>query len=138
MSKVYILQGLPASGKTTWAVDFIKKNSNAVRVNKDELRIMTFAGQWEREKEDFILEVRDFIIINALTSFKDVVVDDTNLKEKHINRISEVAKEYGSGVEILFFDTPLEECIKRNEEREAKVPEKVIRDMYENYIKERS
>lgn len=136
MSKVYILQGLPASGKTTWAVDFIKNNPNTVRVNKDELRATLFANQWAREKEDFVLEIRDFIIINALTSFKDVVVDDTNLKEKHINRISKIAKEYGSEVEILFFDTPLEECIKRNEGREAKVPEKVIRDMYENYIKE--
>ena len=35
--KLLLLKGLPASGKTTFAKELVRKDGNWVRVNKDDL-----------------------------------------------------------------------------------------------------
>ncbi|KKL23847.1 hypothetical protein LCGC14_2421320, partial [marine sediment metagenome] len=52
MKQVTILKGLPASGKTTWAIGQIIKNpGKCKRINKDDLREMFDCGQWSRDNE---------------------------------------------------------------------------------------
>ncbi len=38
MSKLIIMQGLPASGKSTRAEEILREDGNAVRINRDQLR----------------------------------------------------------------------------------------------------
>ena len=45
MLKIIITRGIPGSGKTTWAKDVVKENSNYIRINRDDLRIMLI-GKW--------------------------------------------------------------------------------------------
>lgn len=40
MNKVIILYGPPASGKSTWAKEFIKEKTQWIRVNRDDIRLM--------------------------------------------------------------------------------------------------
>lgn len=136
MPKITVLKGLPASGKSTWSKEQIKKNSNTKRVNKDDLRAMLDNSKWTPTNEKFILKIRDLIIKEALSSGNNVIVDDTNLHDKHIARIKELAKETNSKVEIndSFLKVGLEECIKRDLVRPNSVGEKVIRDMYKKFI----
>ena len=38
--EVIICRGIPASGKSTWAKQFINEHPNYIRVNKDDIRAM--------------------------------------------------------------------------------------------------
>lgn len=144
MQKVLILKGLIASGKTTYAKALLAGTisdenrlfRNWKRVNKDDLRTMLDDDSWNKNNETFIIEVRNDIISSALRSGYNVVVDDTNFNPNHEKTIRDIVKNYKNVfVEIKFFDTPLEECILRDSKRDKPVGEKVIRDMWEKYLK---
>ena len=133
MSKLLMLTGLPASGKSTYAKELAR--SGYVRTNKDELREMLNGGKWSRGNEKEVIKLRDYIISEALYAGKSVVVDDTNFAPVHQERLKELAKKYGATFETKFFDTPLEECIKRDAKRPNGVGKDVIMKMYNEYLK---
>lgn len=134
MKTIYLLKGLPASGKSTWAKDYITKHPQVKRVNKDDLRAMLDNSKWTKANEKFVLNVRDYIIEEALAGGYHIIVDDTNLHHKHEYKMKELAKKHKAKVEIKYFDTPLEECIKRDANRENSVGEQVITSMYDRFI----
>lgn len=134
MNKIIVLRGLPASGKSTWAKDYISRNPVTVRVNKDDLRATLHNSQWSEDNERLVLEIRNAIIIKSLINLRDVIVDDTNFAEKHITTIQKIAEEYGASFEVKDFDVPLEVCLDRNRKRDSSVPDKVIIDMYNKYV----
>lgn len=131
---VLILKGLPASGKSTYAKELIDKNLNYKRVNKDDLRAMLDNSKWSKSNEKFVLEIRNKIILQAIEEGKNIIVDDTNLAPKHEEEIRELVKGKAE-VEVKFFDIELEEAIKRDLKRPVSVGEKVIRNMYNQYLK---
>lgn len=136
MKKVILTKGLPASGKTTWALELIKDNPNQYkRINKDDLRSMLDGGKWSPDSEKFILKVRDSLVLLALESGKHVVIDDTNLHHKHEDQIRQLVKGKAE-VEIKdFTDIDIETCIKRDLLRPHSVGEKIIRGMYNQFLK---
>jgi predicted kinase len=138
MLKLIMLKGLPASGKTSWAKEFIlSQNANSwKRINKDELRRMMDIGRWSQGSEDMVLAVRDSMIKEAFRRGCHVIVDDTNYNPAHETRLRAIAKEYGTQFEIKEFLTPVDECIKRDSLRgDEKVGEKVIINMYDRYVR---
>lgn len=135
MKKVIILKGLPASGKSTWAKKQIDENPGMYkRVNKDDLRLMLDNSKWSKDNEKFVLKMRDTIILEALEEGKHVIVDDTNLHEKHEVRIRQITKGKAS-VEVKEFNEDPEVCIKRDLARANSVGQDVIMDMYNNFLK---
>jgi len=128
-----MLKGLPASGKTTHAKKLVEDGWK--RVNKDEMRDLFDNGKWSGKKEKFILKMRDFAVEEAIRDGYNVVVDDTNLAEKHKKRIATVCTKLnkeGVSCEFLeeFIDTPLDVCLQRDKEREKSVGADVILKMY--------
>jgi predicted kinase len=139
--KVIILKGLPASGKSTYAKDLVDRNPGQYkRINKDDLRAMLDNSYWSKGNEKFVLKARDWLIIEALKDGKSVLVDDTNLHPKHETIIKDLIKDYNRhnnsnvAVEIKFFAIDLEEAIKRDLKRLNSVGEKVIKEMYYEFI----
>ena len=136
MRKITILQGLPSSGKTTWAKEQVRMHPNVKRVNKDDLRVMIDGGKYSKLNEEFVLEVRDDLIFSAINFDYDVIVDDTNLHQKHIDHITEMVKYVeGAKLETKFFPVSVEEAINRDAKRDKPVGEKVIMDMYNTFLK---
>lgn len=137
MKTVYILKGLPGSGKSTWAREQIEKQPGAYkRINKDDLRSMLDNGKWSKKNEQLILRIRDRIILMALAEGKHVIVDDTNLHPKHEEHIRAlVAKESNVVVRVKFFDVDVNTCIERDLKRQQSVGSKVIIDMYNKWLK---
>lgn len=136
MSKrVIILKGLPASGKSTWAKEQVDKHPGRYkRLSKDDLRAMLDNGKWSRANEKFVLEVRNTLILLALQEGYHVLVDDTNLHPKHEQAIRDLVKGQAE-VEIKdFTDVPVETCIERDRSRPNYVGEKVIRQMYRDFL----
>jgi predicted kinase len=129
---VFITKGLPGSGKSTWAKQWSQQFK---RVSSDDLRAMLDNGKWTSGNEKYMLRVRDMLILQAIEEGKDVCVDATNLHPKHEVHTRALVGDKAE-VEIEdFTDVPLEECIKRDLQRPHPVGEKVIRDMYNKYLK---
>jgi predicted kinase len=135
--RVMILKGLPGCGKSTWAKTEQRRYPGKYkRINKDELRAMLDDGQHSKPNEAFVLKVRDLLITEALATGYSVISDDTNLHPKHETQIRELVK--GLGVEVAikdFTDVPVETCIERDLQREQSVGEKVIRQMYRQFLR---
>lgn len=142
MKKVIILQGLPASGKSTYAKTLVTENVGMYkRLNKDDLRAMLDGGHHTPANEKFVENVRDLMLIEALKEGKHVVIDDTNLADRPVERIKNVVQKYrldtGEQVEIEVktFEISPEEAIERDAKRgEASVGKKVIMRMYKQHI----
>lgn len=140
--KILILKGLPASGKSTFAKKLADEHGYKI-VNKDQLRLMLDNGKWSRGNEKFVLSVRNAIILEALDKGHNIVVDDTNLSPDHEADIRALVEKFVKmkwkevDIEVKMFDTPLLECIDRDRKRDgkAKVGEKVIREMYNRYLR---
>lgn len=132
MTTLYVLKGLPASGKTTLALQMVKEKG-VKRVNKDELRAMIDAGVYSQEAERFITDIRDAIIAGAANSGWDVVVDDTNMNPKHIEHFKEIAAGLFDNFEIIELKTDVEECVRRDAQRQKSIGEQAIRDMSDKY-----
>lgn len=141
--KIILTRGLPASGKSTWAIEYVKNsNGKAKRVNKDLLRDMIDAGIWSKTNEQQILAARDALVNTFLGMHVDtVIVDDTNFEDKHfaaMKGIADLFKTFADGeisVEYKdFLDVSLDECIDRDSKRIKPVGQKVIRDMHQRYI----
>ena len=148
MPTLIMTKGLPASGKTTWAKEQVRLSKGKTkRVNKDDLRAMVDAGEWSKQNEKFILDIRDKVVYDSLSKGFSIIVDDTNLDPKHEQSLRDIvavinASAWTPGGEPLikfeikdFTDVPLKECLKRDSERVNSVGEKVIRSMYNSFLK---
>lgn len=134
--KILILQDLPASGKSTFAKELMAKEPNKwKRINKDLLREMLDDSVWSKKNEETVLQIRDTLIVNFISVGFNVIIDDTNFSERHINKIKDIGIHLDINVEVKFFDTPLYECIERDANREKSVGKKVILKMYKQYLR---
>lgn len=134
--RIIMMKGLPASGKSTYARELVDKHQQQLkRINKDDLRAMV--DNWKRSKwnEKMIINFRNTFIREALVNNTSVIVDDTNFDPKHEKELRGLAEEFWAEFEVVFIDTPLDECIERDKNRPNPVWKKVIKDMYDRYLK---
>lgn len=135
MSKLIICRGLPASGKSTWAKQWVLEDpEHRVRINQDDIRLM-LGKYWVPSREKLVQEIQFDAILEALSRGFDVVIDNTNLNKKVLDGFDRLIKTF-ENYEIEykdFFDTPLSVCIERDKNRDLQVTEKVIRSFYNNY-----
>lgn len=105
-SQIFIFIGLQASGKTTFYENVLACHG-LVHINLDTLR--------RRHRETMEIKV-------CLDSRKSFVVDNTNPQITDRQRYISLARAYGYEVIGIFFQSRIEDCIKRNELRERRVP----------------
>jgi predicted kinase len=135
---IYFLIGLPASGKTTWAIaklEYLNLGGKvtAVRVNKDDIRESIGATDGTQEGQVVRQEIQ--LVTQALSAGLDVIIDDTNLNPVNENRFRLLSKKFGYEFKIhSFLHIPLETCIRRDRIRSHRVGESTIRGMFNKYI----
>jgi len=134
--ELVVTVGLPASGKTTWAVEFIKTHPEYVNVNRDDIRLMLQGrdryNKFSKWRENTVSEIARHSVIAALQNGKSVIVSDTNLNPDRNRAWKELAKDMGASYrEKLFTDVTVGELIQRDARREFPVGSKVIMGMYE-------
>ncbi|WP_420147622.1 AAA family ATPase [Spirosoma sp.] len=139
MRKVLILSGISGSGKSTFARQFCTEHPNWLRVNRDDLRRSLLSVSlsdyytWpERDRnrvETVVNELQETAILESLSRGWHVVIDNTNLKLSYINQFRRLLTGHFDRVEIQYvlIDTPIDECIRRDQERSDSVGEAVIR-----------
>lgn len=103
---------------------------------------MIDGGQYSKGNEKFVLEMRNKLIEHALMEGKHVIVDDTNLYQKHEDDIRALVDSYNKAtnsnvvVEVndSFLDVSVEECVKRDLKRDASVGAEVIIGMARKHL----
>ena len=143
--ELIILQGIPSSGKTTWAKNWVNEDSeHRVRFNRDDIRNM-LGKYWVPSRESLINAMYESFLNQAMLEGYDIVLDNMNLNQKTLAKIKETVEEFNKWISLspvdlhyniryqTFFDTPLEECIARDAKRENPIGEEVIRNTYNKY-----
>lgn len=129
MSKLIIMKGLPASGKSTKAEE-LTKQGNTVRINKDLLRTMLHFDKFNHNNEHATQVASLWLASGFLIDGKNVIIDDTNLNPKTVQSYIELAKSMDAKIEYMdFTDVDVDTCIERDNLREKKVGKHVIQRM---------
>ena len=135
MNKLIICRGIPASGKTFWAKQWVLEDpEHRVRINQDDIRLM-LGKYWVPSREELVQHIQKEALIEALERGYDIVIDNTNLNKKVLDFYRALVIDHGNhAIEFKdFFDTPLSVCIERDKNRDVQVSEKIIRNFYNNY-----
>jgi T4 RnlA family RNA ligase len=130
--KLILTKGLPASGKTTWAKEYIQKYPETANICKDDLRLQ-LGGTNKREKR--VIKVRDLLTEYYFGEGYSVIWSDTNLNPVHIRRATELAAKNQAKLVIQdFTHVELAECIRRDLVRPNSVGQQAIEQMYYDYL----
>lgn len=134
MITAIITQGLPASGKSTWSKAHISENQNWIRVNLDDLREEMFNSIFSAKNEKAVVKRQYELIQEAIDNGNNIVVDNTHLNPKSLNKLTSFFDERGVTYEIKFFEVEVGEAIRRDKGRPKPVGAMVIRRMYNSYL----
>lgn len=130
-------RGLPGSGKTSWALAQLAaaEPGQLARLNRDDLRQMLHnQAPHTPLTEQQVTLAQHAGIEQLLRAGVSVIVDDTNLRARHLRTLAELAWRCGAEFVVRDFDTPLEQCLRRDQQRPSPVGEAVIRGMHERYL----
>ncbi len=131
--KVVVLQGVPASGKSTYAKSL--DPNKWIRINRDDIRRM-MGGYMVSKRENIITEIESDMVKNALRDKWNVCIDDTNLNPKTINLWKEIAEAYNANIEFKEFLITMSEALERDKNREFPVGKKCIEGFFRKYYPE--
>lgn len=123
MSTLFMTLGLPGSGKSTWAKEYVNGHApgSVVRINKDDLRAMMFDAKRGKGTEAQVLAARDAMVVTALRAGLDVIVDDTNIRVVHEKKLRELAASYGAAFVVQdFTDVSVTTCLTRDAGRSGR------------------
>lgn len=129
MSKIIMMTGLPASGKSTRAEEIMIESGNTVRLNKDLIRKMLHFGKFTGKNEGMTNDAEKNLVKYFINEGKNVIIDDTNMGERYLERWSSLSIQMGASFEVISITTPLEECIIRDKNRDETVGKEVIINM---------
>lgn len=125
--------GIPASGKSTWAKQYVRDNADCVRICRDDFRAMLKnSTMLDRDGENLVTDLVETSIRKAVQNGLNVVVDQTNCNVRFLKKLIEFCRNL-SDVKFAVFPIPFEEAVKRNKGRENPVPEDVMRRMADGW-----
>lgn len=146
MGQMYILSGLPGSGKTTLlkelnlpegfviSSDQLRRNLYGTKLYREDGIDHEHLYGWNKPTAAIFDLVRIMCRERAkegLTTF----IDATTLSEGDRHDYAKIAKGCGMNVEVLIFDVPVPELIRRDNLRLAKVGARAIQSMSEEFVK---
>lgn len=137
MKKIYLLCGIPGSGKSTWVKNHLGDNS--IWISRDLIRFSMVSEEKEyfsKEKEVFKEFIRQINVAIRNNNIENIYIDATHINEASRHKtLDKIAIKDADELNIVYFNTPLKTCIVRNTCRLGRecVPEKVIINMYKNF-----
>lgn len=135
MQNLYVMVGIPGSGKSTYAKEMVAKDSNVIHISADEIREQVTAETGTRDEKKTFNKVRQLITQN-LKEGHDVICDATNVTlDKRASYLDEAC--CGDAKKIaLWVKRDVKTCIEQNDKREgaAKVPNVAIYSLNKRFV----
>ena len=128
---LYIMCGLPASGKTTEAKKIVAEDG-AEYVSSDEIRKELYGDESCQSDNQKVFEHYYKRMNQYLSEGKDVVIDSTNVTLKSRKRILSECKV--DCIKLVYIiNTPIEICYENDLKRERHVGKEVIDKFWKNF-----
>ena len=128
MSKLYVMVGIPGSGKSYKARELQQQNPNSIILSSDDIRKEILGDKEDQSNNELIFKTIRERTRQALNKDIDVIFDATNISAKR--RISFIKQFPRHEAICVFMYTNIDDCFKYNSKRKRKVPRLVILDMY--------
>ena len=133
MAKLYIMCGIPGSGKTTKAFELGKYSGRMFSVlSADDVRADLYGDAYVQGEGKIVFEILDKRVHKALMDGKDVYYDCTSLRAKGRCSVADRFPE-AEAVGVVWLDTPLEVCLARNSALYRQGPVNVINGMAKKF-----
>lgn len=127
-----LLVGIPGSGKTTYANDYIEQNSNTIHLSSDAIRKELYGDENIQGNPGDVFSLMQKRAIEALNNGNDVIYDATNITRKDRAGIIGVCPKFVK-IECHIIWAPIEVCIERDSKRERTVGKEVIDRMLKRF-----
>lgn len=135
-------QGISASGKTTWAEQFVKDNPTYTNINRDDIRWELWtngvpdwsAYKFSKAKEKAVTLRQTELIEEACYKGLNMIISNTNLNPKYITAISKMECLSDYTVSVRQFDIDFVEALTRDARRTNGVGYKTIARQYGQYM----
>lgn len=147
MKKLLVLRGLPASGKSTYAVKWVNEDpEHRLRISQDSIRMM-FGKYWLEDKvqlkkrESITNNINIELLKQCMFNQFDIVLDNMNLNTRTLSSIEDYVSYFNMKfvdlkaykIEYKFFKEPLNVLINRDSKRDKSVGADVITNLYNKY-----
>lgn len=128
MSKLIIMVGLPGSGKSTYATKYTTQDRTTL-VSTDEIRRELYGNPETQGNAQEVFNEAYRRIEIALRAGDTVVFDATNLKARNRRYLINKYRPIADTIIAEYINTPIDECIMRDELRSRTVGYEVIQRM---------
>lgn len=132
MATLYMLIGLSGSGKSFYAKS-LREETGAIIHSSDAIREELLGSEEDQSESLKVFELLHCRVKKDLGDGRDVIYDATNINSKRRKAFLQELTKYDCKKIAIFIATPYEKCLERNNTRNRKVPEQVIKRMYMSF-----
>ncbi|WOD39382.1 AAA family ATPase [Nodosilinea sp. E11] len=131
-----MLVGIPGSGKSTWARDFVLDHPCYQIVSTDAIRAELYGdaaiqGDWPQIWQQVVTLWHQGIVAIRRGELDGVIYDATNARRRYRRAAIAAARQTGfTHITLTWFDLPLSVALERNRGRSQPVPMDVIAAMH--------
>ena len=127
-----LLCGIPGSGKTTWAKNYISKNPDFVHLSSDAIRAELYGDENIQGNPVEVFTLMQKKAVESLNAGHNVVYDATSMTRKDRAGIISMCPKF-THIQCNIIWAPIETCIERDTTRERTVGKEVIDRMLKRF-----
>lgn len=127
-----LLCGIPGSGKTTWAKNYISKNPDFVHLSSDAIRAELYGDENIQGSPVEVFTLMQKKAVESLNAGHNVVYDATSMTRKDRAGIISMCPKF-THIQCNIIWAPIETCIERDTTRERTVGKEVIDRMLKRF-----